>query len=108
MKVFKIGKYTVVCRSESMRHGFRHIAEVAGLGYKATRNYINRTWEGYTFESVLKELFNQILQYEIEYYKQSRKILRLTAQKREEILNIPEIKEIQNIIHNLDKNPMEV
>ncbi len=49
--------FTVICRSERTRNGFRHLAEVQNKhGYTiaaAKCYYLNRTWERYTFESVI-------------------------------------------------------
>lgn len=60
MKIFKINKnLEVVCRSESTRYGFRHLATLLINGEEretAKRCYYNRTWESYEFESVLEEL----------------------------------------------------
>lgn len=39
------------CWSESTRYGFRHIAQMGAYEFKCC--YYNRTWERFTFESVL-------------------------------------------------------
>ena len=63
MRVFKINnKISVVCQSESTRYGFRHLATLIYNGYEqetAKACYYNRTWERYTFESVLKRLLSK-------------------------------------------------
>lgn len=61
MQVFKIGRgIDVVCQSESTRYGFRHLATLQTEGWKdgemAKVCYYNRTWERYTFETVLQRL----------------------------------------------------
>lgn len=52
----------IICRSESTRKGFKHIAEIQSRNGKnghfytlntAKCSYINRTWERYNFESVI-------------------------------------------------------
>ena len=52
----------VDCWTEDTSYGFRHLAELykeecCEYTYKAT--YYNRTWERYTYESVLSGLFNR-------------------------------------------------
>lgn len=61
MQIFTINKrYSVVCRSESTRSGFRHLATLMVNGgdtdITAKCTYLNRTWERYQFESVLQKL----------------------------------------------------
>lgn len=61
MRIFTMGKITVVCRWESTRSGFRHLATLLVNGCeRATAKccYLNRTWEYYQFESVLKKIIN--------------------------------------------------
>ena len=57
---FTINNYTASAWSVSTRNGFKHIAELhddAGeLLATAKINYLNRTWEAYTFQSVLHKL----------------------------------------------------
>ena len=49
------------CESQSTRYGFRHLADVElyknhiFTSSKAKRCYYNRTWENYTFQSVILE-----------------------------------------------------
>jgi len=65
--------YIVVCRSESTRYGFRHLAELFQHGYSVAKGkmcYYNRTWESYEFESVLKQV-----------------LLKLPEEEREKALN---------------------
>ena len=60
MRIFKITKdIEVVCRSESTRSGFRHLATMMRNGIEiqdGKRTYQNRTWERYEFQSVLHEV----------------------------------------------------
>ena len=47
-----------VCFSEGTRYGFRHVCDVFKNGYFFKRYkicYYNRTWERWTFESVLNK-----------------------------------------------------
>lgn|SRR3972149_5649744 len=60
MQIFRVNKnIEVVCKSESTRYGFRHLATLMIDGREAETAkhcYYNRTWERYTFESVLEAL----------------------------------------------------
>ena len=59
MKLFKYGKYTIVCKSEGTRSGFRHLATLFRNDYEIARakcTYLNRTWERYEFETVLSKV----------------------------------------------------
>jgi hypothetical protein len=60
MRLFKINKnYQVVCESQNTRYGFRHLATLVLKGFdlgSAKACYYNRTWESYTFQSVLELL----------------------------------------------------
>ena len=62
MRSFTLNKdYTVICESEDTRSGFRHVATLLYHGNErasATKNYLNRSWERFTFESVLLKLVN--------------------------------------------------
>ena len=62
MQLFKLSpKYSVVCRAESTRSGFRHLATLLAYGQdleEAKRCYQNRTWESYGYQSVLNKLVN--------------------------------------------------
>lgn len=60
MRIFKVDKDTqVVCEARNTRNGFKHeatllrgVLEIA----KAKVCYLNRTWERYTYESVIYEV----------------------------------------------------
>ena len=57
MRTFVLNaEYTVVCESQNTRTGFRHVAVLLRNGdemYRTKCTYQNRTWERFTFESVL-------------------------------------------------------
>ena len=57
MRSFKITEeLEIVCRSESTRYGFRHLATMLRNGSEIQEGkctYQNRTWERYEFQSVL-------------------------------------------------------
>lgn len=48
--------FIIACRSEGTRYGFRHLAELTHNGREVAKDkacYYNRTWERYTFETVI-------------------------------------------------------
>lgn len=62
MKVFKINQdIEVVCEWKKTRNGFKHEATLLVNGIEKDKTkicYLNRTWERYEYESVLKKLIN--------------------------------------------------
>lgn len=55
-------KLQVICQSKNTRNGFKHEAEILNengypIGF-AKICYLNRTWERYTFESVIHKAVN--------------------------------------------------
>jgi hypothetical protein len=61
--LFKINdKISVVARYEKTRSGFKHVADLyinGNLVDSAKVTYINRTWESYDYETVLKKLIGE-------------------------------------------------
>lgn len=50
-------EYTINCRAEGTRYGFRHLASLFRNGYLITKYkacYYNRTWESYEFQTVIR------------------------------------------------------
>ena len=66
MRIFNLDKtYNVVCNTEGTRNGFRHTATLCGNGYeriKTTINYLNRTWERFTYEDVLIKIVSSFFE----------------------------------------------
>jgi len=62
MRIFNLDKqYNIVCNSVNTRSGFKHVATLHRNGYSianAKKCYINRTWERFTYESVLIKMIN--------------------------------------------------
>ena len=62
-RIFKVNEnIEIVCDSVGTRYGFRHDARLFINGYekeKAKCCYYNRTWERFTFESVVLKLIEQ-------------------------------------------------
>jgi len=77
MNIFELDKeYSIVCSYESTRYGFRHIAVLHKNGYEVSRTkmcYHNRTWEKFTYQSVLRKMvdqyFNDNANKRLEYIK---------------------------------------
>lgn len=63
MREFKLNdEYAVVCEFVSTRSGFKHVAVLLMNGVEIDRTkccYINRTWERYTYQSVLCKIIGK-------------------------------------------------
>jgi len=63
MKIFKLNnKYSVVCEAGNTRNGFKHTATLMrdGENIDSTKIcYLNRTWEAYTYQSVLLQILDK-------------------------------------------------
>lgn len=82
-------EFTFVNESESTRYGFRHICVMFINDYHRTtiyHSYYNRTWESYTYQTVMleaiQEVLDKIYENELQDYKEQNGIKRLTAAKR--------------------------
>lgn len=79
----------------STRSGFNHVSKLYDSNYNllATSkcNYINRTWESYSFQTSMKSVVNKAIEQEIQKQKDLQGIKRLTQQKRDEIINYSSI-----------------
>ena len=95
IKTFTIGQnvYTFICSSRNTRSGFAHDCELikntsSHLG-KATCHYLNRTWECYSYQSVMIEnVRNRIADYELaarDEFKREHNLSRITAKRRPEL-----------------------
>lgn len=74
---------------KSTRSGFSHTSELISgngevIGFDK-RNYINRTWEVYTFQSSMRGAVTNAINNEIERQKTLQGIKRLTEKRRAEI-----------------------
>lgn len=83
-------KVVFVNRSENTNYGFRHISEMfinGGFASKGARQYYNRTWEKYRFQSVMKttvyKLINEKQEYLKDCYKSDNNILRMTKKHKD-------------------------
>jgi hypothetical protein len=86
-------RFEFVCTSRSTRGGFAHDAAVFidGRAYEAARetcHYINRTWESYTYQTVMARLAGgriaQHMEWELEDWKEARGYQRMTGRRKEE------------------------
>ena len=58
MMIFSKNDYTFYCESQGTRYGFRHLCHVFKNGVHVADSkccYYNRTWERFTFQSVLNK-----------------------------------------------------
>ena len=57
MRIFNLDKtYNIVCNTAPTRNGFKHVATLHKNGYEIAKTkacYLNRTWERFTYETVL-------------------------------------------------------
>lgn len=62
MKVFRLNNtYSIVCERHSRRGGFKHVATLIRNGHEIDTTkacYLNRTWERYTYQTVLRDMIN--------------------------------------------------
>jgi len=62
MKIFTLDKnYNVVCNWKNTRSGFKHIATLCRNGIEIGDTkicYLNRTWESFKYESILKKIID--------------------------------------------------
>jgi hypothetical protein len=60
MRIFNLNeKYSIVCDFENTRNGFKHVATLHKNGFSVYETkicYLNRTWECFEFESILKKV----------------------------------------------------
>jgi endonuclease III len=70
------------------RSGFAHITKLFNEGVLLVEvkcNYLNRTWESYTFESSMKQAVHVAIENEISAKKTEKGIKRLTKKLKETI-----------------------
>lgn len=85
--------YMFICQSRSTRNGFAHDCELikntSSHLSKATCHYINRTWERYTYQSVMiRAIMQKLKDYNAaarEQFKREHGLSRITAKRRPEL-----------------------
>lgn len=92
---FKVGddNYTFVNHTESSQSGFTHISELFKNGsYKghARIHYVNRTWESYQFQSVMRRNVSRLMDNRaldlMEEFKTRHNYSRITEKRRREYM----------------------
>lgn len=90
---FKVGedKYTFINHTESSQSGFTHVSQMFKNGsYKghARIRYVNRTWESYQYESVMRRNVSRLMDnraFELfEEFKTRHNYTRMTEKRRRE------------------------
>lgn len=86
-------EYIIINEFINTRNGFAHKSTLTKNGYEIEShrvNYINRTWECYTYQTSMRGLINKIMEKEQNYYitgqKKKNNIKRLTKAKKEELI----------------------
>lgn len=108
-------EYQFINSYRNTRTGFAHDTTLFINGRewgKATKIYYNRTWERYTYQSVMQECIGNIIAESQENfiagYKNRRNIKRLTAEKRAEANRdfeaLETTKELKEVLKALDLN----
>ena len=95
MKIFNVNfqgeKNSIYCKCENTRNGFKHVATMNYNGniYVATSYYINRTWEYFEYQSVIRKLYyiisDEIKEKAVKDWKASKGKKRIPAFERERI-----------------------
>lgn len=93
MKIFEYKNFKVVCDTYSKSNSWGHTAVVFKDDYELSRSkirYYNRTWECYTYQSVILDALYDAIKsqqsYLITTYKDKNNVSRITKNKKDEIL----------------------
>ena len=115
MKTIKIKDFTFICFFKNTRSGFKHEAQMLineTFVSEATQHWVNRTWESFTYQSVIRNCVQNYIA-QIEYgietdYKKENNIIRKTkkhSEKLNELFNQnSEIKEAKKILELIQTN----
>ena len=106
-------EYQFVNGSRNTRTGFAHDTTLFKNDYEiaeASCHYLNRTWECYQYQTVMKRCVDAEINSEydrfINHYKYQHNIKRMTAEKRaeaeKEFYSREDIKELQKVYKLLD------
>ena len=95
MKVFNVNfqgeKNSIYCKCENTRNGFKHIATMYynKNNYVAVCYYLNRTWECFEYQSVIRKLFytisDEMKEKAVENWKAAKGKKRISTTERERI-----------------------
>ena len=115
MKTIKIKDFTFICFFKNTRSGFKHEAQMLinnSFVSEATQYWVNRTWESFTYQSVIRNCVQNYIA-QIEYgietdYKKENNIIRKTkkhSEKLNELFNQnTEIREAKKILELIETN----
>ena len=95
MKIFNVNfqgeKNSIYCKCENTRNGFKHVATMYynKNTYVAVCYYINRTWEYFEYQSVIRKLYyiisNEFKEKAVNEWKAEKGKKRISAAEREKI-----------------------
>ena len=95
MKVFSVNfqgeKNSIYCKYENTRNGFKHVATMYynRNTYVAVCYYLNRTWECFEYQSVIRKLYciisDEMKEKAVEEWKTTKGKKRISAVERERI-----------------------
>lgn len=95
MKVFSVNfqgeKNSIYCKYENTRNGFKHVATMYynRNTYVAVCYYLNRTWECFEYQSVIRKLYyiisDEMKEKAVEEWKTTKGKKRISATERERI-----------------------
>lgn len=100
-------EFAFVCEYKNKRDGFKHVCDLyKGEKFlqRSTCNYLNRTWESYTYQSVMKQTvscFVEELKFNlIENYKAENNVKRVKTEQKELIYSQSEELKLYNELYN--------
>ena len=95
MKIFNVNfkdkKNSIYCKCENTRNGFKHVATMYynRNTYVAVCYYLNRTWECFEYQSVIRKLFytisDEMKEKAVEEWKTTKGKKRISKTERERI-----------------------
>ena len=95
MKIFNVNfqgeKNSIYCKCENTRNGFKHVATMYynRNTYVAVCYYLNRTWECFEYQSVIRKLFytisDEMKEKAVKNWKASKGKKRISKTERERI-----------------------
>ena len=95
MKVFNVNfqgeKNSIYCKYENTRNGFKHVATMYynRNTYVAVCYYLNRTWECFEYQSVIRKLYyiisDEMKEKAVEEWKTAKGRKRISSIERERI-----------------------
>ena len=95
MKVFSVNfqgeKNSIYCKYENTRNGFKHVATMYynRNTYVAVCYYLNRTWDCFEYQSVIRKLYyiisDEMKEKAVEEWKTSKGKKRISKTEREKI-----------------------